>query len=123
MAWHSPLPGALTVKPAITTTMFSILIVLADGDKHGYAIMQAVNDMSDEPDRIGPTTLYRSIRQLENLGAIAEVAQRPRENEDARRRYYRLTASGKETVIAEAQRLAALVKIARSRRSLKWRTV
>ena len=92
-----------------------ILIALKDGEKHGYAIMREVDDMSDGRIRIGPGTLYGSIKRLLADGLIEETAERPDPAlDDERRRYYRLTALGARVGAAEVQRLQALIKRAGS---------
>lgn len=72
---------------------------------------------------VGPTTLYRSIRQMLELGLIVELARRPSDSEDERRRCYSLTPAGRKAALAETGRLDQLVRTARSKRGLKARTV
>jgi DNA-binding PadR family transcriptional regulator len=92
-----------------------ILIALKDGEKHGYAIMREVEDMSDGRIRIGPGTLYGSIKRLLADGLIEETDDRPDPAlDDERRRYYRLTGLGERVGAAEVQRLHALIKRAGS---------
>lgn len=98
---------------------FHILLALADGERHGYGIMQEVEQGSDGSVRLGPGTLYGAIKRLLAAGLIEESAERPEEEDDQRRRcYYRLTGRGGEVVRAEASRLAALVRVAESKRLL-----
>jgi DNA-binding PadR family transcriptional regulator len=96
---------------------FHILVALADGDRHGYAIMHEVEELTGGTVVIGPGTLYRSVKQMLADGWIAEV-DAPPGDEDPRRRYYRLAPLGRKIAAAEAQRLARLVSLARSRRLL-----
>lgn len=97
----------------LTPAVFSILLALAGGEKHGYAIMQEI--ASSSALRIGPGTLYRSIKQLLGSGLIEESGERPAPSlDDERRRYYRLTALGRRVVQAEAVRLARLVSLAQA---------
>ncbi len=99
----------LPLSPAV----FHILLVLADGELHGYGIMQQIKSMTNGALTIGPGTLYRSIKQMLDQNLIAEADERPDQNlNDERRRYYRLTEFGQRVAQAEAERLAALVKIA-----------
>jgi DNA-binding PadR family transcriptional regulator len=100
------------MKP--TPAQFSILVALAQGEMHGYAIMKESADAATAPS-LGPATLYRSIRQLLDAGLIAEAGDRmdPQAGDDQRRRYYRLTPSGRDVAQAEAARLADLVDRAR----------
>jgi DNA-binding PadR family transcriptional regulator len=97
--------------PALTPAMHHILLALLEGDRHGYAIMQAVDTLSHGQMRLGPGTLYASIKKLLDGRLIEESAQRP-DADDERRRYYRLSSSGREAVFAETRRLSRLVQYA-----------
>jgi DNA-binding PadR family transcriptional regulator len=101
----------------LTPAVFHILLALADGPTHGYAIMQEVETLTDGNLQMGPGTLYGSIKRMLKSGIIEEVAA-PADDEDPRRRYYQLTAFGAEVAQAEAKRLSLLVNIARQRRLL-----
>ncbi len=108
---HAPL--------SLTPAMFHILLALADGERHGYSIMREVERATDGAFTLGPGTLYRSIKQMLALGLIAESGERPDPAlDDERRRYYRITSSGRSAASQEAQRLARLVSEARARRLL-----
>ncbi len=97
----------------LTPAVFSILLALADGEKHGYGIMQEVAARTDGKQRMGPGTLYGSIKRMLNDGLIAESEERPAPTlDDERRRYYRLTGFGQRVAQAEAQRLEQLLHIA-----------
>lgn len=101
----------LPLPPAV----FHILVSLAEGDRHGYAIIQDIAARSDGAVTLGPGTLYRSIQRMLEQDLILETATRPaREQDDERRRYYRITAWGRQVASAEAERLAGLVKLARA---------
>jgi DNA-binding PadR family transcriptional regulator len=92
-----------------------ILVALMPGEKHGYAIMRDVEDVSDGHVRMGPGTLYGSVKRMLADGLIEESAERPDpELDDQRRRYYRLTGLGERVCRAELQRLDALVRRAGS---------
>ena len=92
-----------------------ILITLAPGEKHGYAIMRDVEDLSDGRMKMGPGTLYGSVKRMLKDGLIEETAERPDpELDDQRRRYYRLTALGSQVRTAELERLEMLVRRAGS---------
>ena len=94
---------------------FHILLALAAGERHGYALMNDVEELSDGTLRIGPGTLYGSIKRLLSAGMIAESDVRPDPDlDDSRRRYYRLTPAGRSALSAEAERLARLVDVAAS---------
>jgi len=98
----------------LTTTTYQILLALAGRDRHGYAILKAVDRQTEGRIRLGPGTLYAAIRRLEDAGLIAESDWRPDPDlDDERRRYYRLTTSGRATLIAETDRLQATVRLAR----------
>ena len=98
---------------ALTPAMFQILLALADGERHGYSILREVERYTEGRLKLGPTTLYRSIRQMLAAGYIVEAEARPDpELDDERRRYYRLTAAGRRLAQAETRRLARLVSLA-----------
>jgi DNA-binding PadR family transcriptional regulator len=95
--------------------MFQILLALADGERHGYSILREVERYTEGRLKLGPTTLYRSIRQMLAAGYIEESEARPDpELDDERRRYYRLTDAGRRVALAETRRLARLVNLAQS---------
>ena len=91
---------------------FDILLALGDGERHGYAIMQAVERISDGATRMGPGTLYGAIKRLLDSGLVEETGERAEPGGDERRRYYRLSPVGRRTVIAETARLRRLVDFA-----------
>jgi DNA-binding PadR family transcriptional regulator len=100
----------------LTSAVFHILLVLADGKAHGYGIMQDVERLTRGQTRLGPGTLYRSIQRMLVDGLVEELAIALHdESDDDRRRIYRLTAKGRTTARREAQRLADLVDAARAR--------
>ena len=100
----------------LTQATFNILLALASGEKHGYAIMQEVIERTGGEVKIGPGTLYGSIKRMHAAGWIVELDERPDPAlDDERRRYYRLTDLGERVAIAEAERLAQLVAAARRR--------
>jgi DNA-binding PadR family transcriptional regulator len=104
----------------LTPAVFHILIALADGETHGYAIMQEVARRSGGSVRLGPGTLYGAIGRLLEDGLIEESEERPDpEMDDTRRRYYRLTHFGGRVLAAETERLAGLVRAARSTRMIR----
>jgi DNA-binding PadR family transcriptional regulator len=101
----------------LTPAMFHILLALADGERHGYGIIQEVENSTDGKVRMGPGTLYGSVKRMLSDGLIVESYERPDpELDDERRRYYRLTDFGRQVAVAEAQRLAQLVTAARAKR-------
>ncbi len=103
----------------LTPAVFHILLALADGDKHGYGIMREVSDRTDGQMRMGPGTLYGSIKRMLEQGLIEEAEERPDpELDDERRRYYRLTDFGQKLAVAESRRLRQLVGIAQGKRLL-----
>lgn len=98
--------------PAAT---FHILMALADGDRHGYAIIQEVSARTNGQVVLGAGTLYRSIQRMIEQGLIEEVDERPApEFDDERRRYYRITKYGRQVAETEAARLTELVRLARA---------
>ena len=95
---------------------FHILMALAREDRHGYGIIQDVAARTGGELRLSPGTLYRSIQRMQEQGLIVETRERPApEEDDERRRYYRITPFGHEVARAEARRLAQLVKMARAK--------
>lgn len=103
----------------LTPAMFHVLLALADGEKHGYAILKEVSEQTNGEVQLGTGTLYGIIKRLLTGGMIAEVRRTTAKNDDPRRRYYRLTDAGRVTAIAEAKRLEKLVAQARSKRLIK----
>ena len=105
----------VAMLPLLPAT-FHILVALADEDRHGYAIIQDVAARTDGAIRLSPGTLYRSIQRMLEDGLIVETDERPSpEDDDERRRYYRLTPLGTAVAQAEAARLMDLVRMARAR--------
>jgi DNA-binding PadR family transcriptional regulator len=95
---------------------FHILLALSDGDRHGYAILQEVERRTRGELRLSAGTLYRSIQRMLEDGLIVERRERPApEQDDERRRYYRITPLGSAAARAEAARLSALVRMARAK--------
>jgi DNA-binding PadR family transcriptional regulator len=94
---------------------FHILMALAEDDRHGYAIIRDVAARTAGELKLSAGTLYRSIQRMLEQGLIAETRERPApEDDDERRRYYRITPFGREVARAEARRLAQLLKLARA---------
>jgi DNA-binding PadR family transcriptional regulator len=94
---------------------FHILIALAEGDRHGYGIIQDVAAATGGALKLSAGTLYRSIQRLLEQGLIVETRDRPApDKDDERRRYYRLTPLGSAVARAEARRLTQLVRLARA---------
>jgi DNA-binding PadR family transcriptional regulator len=103
----------------LKTQWFHILLSLAGGEQHGYGIMQEVLDRTGGKVRLWPATLYGAIKRLVEADLIAESGQRPApEMDDARRRYYRLTALGRQVLEAECDRLEELVLAIRGKQGM-----
>jgi len=93
-----------------------ILLALADGDKHGYAVMNEVEQMTDGEVSMGPGTLYGAIKRMLNAGLIEESDNRPDpEIDDERRRYYRTSGFGARVFTAELSRLDQLIRAAQAK--------
>src|SRR5499425_1585897 len=104
-------PDDLLPLPAAA---FHILVALADADRHGYAIMQDVEAGTGGRFKLNPGTLYTTIKRLLDQGLVVELDERPDpEDDDERRRYYRLTDVGREVAKAEAARLQEALAFAR----------
>ena len=111
MTVTSPKPENLL---PMTPAMFNILLALADSEKHGYAIMLEVEENTHGTVKMGPGTLYGSIKRMLASGLIEESDERPDESiDDQRRRYYRLSGLGERALRLEAERLEKQVRVAR----------
>lgn len=116
MSRTAPAPSSfLPLSPAV----LHILLALGDGERHGYAIAQEVEGLSDGNMRMGPGTLYGSIQRMIASGLVEPSPRRARDDSDERRRYYRLTATGREVLRLELKRLSAVVAVARRRNLLR----
>jgi DNA-binding PadR family transcriptional regulator len=103
----------------LTPAVFHILLALADAERHGYGIMQEIALRTGGKVRMGPGTLYGSLKRMLAEGLLEELGERPDPAlDDERRRYYRLTGFGLRVAQAEAQRLAQLVHVAQFKRLL-----
>lgn len=106
--------------PRLTAAEFQVLLALADGDKHGYAIGKEIAERTDGQVQLRAATLYTVIKRLLENDFIDEEAERPDpELDDERRRYYRLTMRGRRAAEAEALRLEATAKQARAKLRLR----
>lgn len=92
---------------ALKPRIFAIMLVLAEGPRHGYAIMRALRTDPVEPLPIGPATLYRTLKEMEEQGFIT-VSDGPADSSGPPRQYYALTAAGQRAGTHEAARLASL---------------
>lgn len=110
MTRPSERPGALT-PPA-----FQILLALVDQNRHGLGIVHEVEGRTHGDVRLGPGSLYGTIKRLREIGFIAEASEAPDpSDDDPRRRYYTITPSGREALAREARRMEVLVHVARSK--------
>ncbi len=101
----------------LTPAVFHVLLALAGGERHGYAIMQEVVASTDGQIKMGPGTLYGTVKRLLEAQLIEESDERPDPHlDDERRRYYRLTGVGENVVRAEARRYAEIVALARRKK-------
>ena len=104
----------------LSAPVFHILLALADGEAHGYAIMQDVATRSEGVVRLGPGTLYGAIARMLEEGLIEESQERPDPSlDDSRRRYYRLTPFGGEVLACETRRLSVLLRAARASKAIR----
>jgi DNA-binding PadR family transcriptional regulator len=93
---------------------FHILLAVFNGERHGYAIIQDVEERTEGDLRLSAGTLYRSVARMVEQGLISEVTRRRSMADDERRRYYRITAFGTAVARAEMRRLSQLVRLARA---------
>lgn len=101
----------------LTPAVLHILLALADGEKHGYGIMQEIDGMTGGGVQMGPGTLYGSIKRMLAAGLIEQSDDRPDPAlDDERRRYYRLSGLGRMVLRLEADRIAGLAALARRKR-------
>ena len=102
----------------LTPAVLHILLALSAGEKHGYAMMREVDELSNGTVKLGPGTLYRSIKRMLDDGLIEEAGERQDPAlDDERRRYYRLSILGSQTLSLETARLQRLLDVARQRRA------
>lgn len=119
MARHGRRPEELL---PLTPGMFHVLIALADGEKHGYAIIKEVARRTDGAIRLSAGTLYTLIRRFVQEGVIIEADERPDPAlDDERRRYYRLTEFGRDVARAEAARMESTLSMARAKKLIPQR--
>jgi DNA-binding PadR family transcriptional regulator len=108
----------------LPSAAFQILLSLADADLHGYGIMRHVEEQTGGRMRLGPGTLYSSIQGLLEEGWIEELDKTANMGGGReRRRYYRLTSSGRKLARTEAERLADLLRVARVKKILRGQYV
>jgi DNA-binding PadR family transcriptional regulator len=107
----------------LTEAAFHILLALSGRDRHGYEIMQVVEAEQGTGARLGTTTLYRTLRGLLRDGLVEETDERPAsDQDDQRRRYYRLTSAGRTVAQTEVQRLRQLLAAAEASALIRRRT-
>ena len=102
-------------RAGLTTLTYQILLALAEGPRHGYAILKEIEDRGGTDALPSTGALYTALSRLEAEGRIAEAAP-PASEDDPRRRYYTITPAGRAAAQTESQRLAAMVAVARERR-------
>jgi DNA-binding PadR family transcriptional regulator len=106
----------LPLQPAV----FHILLALGDGEKHGYAIKREIARRTDGSVRLGPGTLYGSIKRMLAQQLIEESDERPDFSlDDERRRYYKITQLGQKVAAAEVERMRRLISLARAKRMVR----
>lgn len=117
MPTSNRVPDDLQHLLPLTPAVLFILLALADGAKHGYAIMQTVSRISENQFRMGPGTLYTTIQRLLDLGLIEETENGGGQSDhDNRRRYYKLTRTGKTVLTADLSRMESVVRLARNKK-------
>jgi DNA-binding PadR family transcriptional regulator len=114
---HQTPPATIAEFLPLTPAIAHILLAVADEDRHGYAIMQEVARLTDGGTRMGPGTLYGTIKRLLSTGLIEEADERPDPSlDDERRRYYRITSLGRRVLEAESARMSTLLAAARAKK-------
>jgi DNA-binding PadR family transcriptional regulator len=102
-------------RPTLNPDSFHILIALAEGERHGYAIMQEIAERTGGKVQLSPSSLYSAIKRLLEAGLIQELGERPDpDHDDERRRYYRVTKAGRRVALEEARRLEMILAQARA---------
>lgn len=100
----------------LSVPVYQILLCLADRELHGYAMIQEIRDRTGGEVDLTPSTLYGAVKRLEDDGLIEEAEERPDSLlDDSRRRYYRITALGREVARVEARRLERALEQARGK--------
>ena len=105
--------------PAPTPLTYDILLALADADRHGYGIIKEIEAREGEGRAPSTGAMYLALQRMEGEGLIEEAPTRPATDDDARRRYYRITEAGRWVAERESMRLAALVAAARDKNLLR----
>ena len=109
----------MSAYQALTPAVFHVLLALADGEKHGYAIMRSVEDHTAGALKMGAGTLYGTLQRLSDAGWVLEAAAPQAQSvRDEKRRFYRLSDAGREALGAEVRRLEDLVRLARRSRGV-----
>jgi DNA-binding PadR family transcriptional regulator len=104
----------------LTAVVLHILLALADGERHGYAIAHEIEDTTDGHIRMGPGTLYGSIQRMLGASLIEEATTRRRAaDDDDRRRYYRMTSFGRRVLELVLERLSQVVRVARQKQLVR----
>ncbi len=101
------------MSDGLDSKVFHVLVSLADGPNHGYAIRQEVEERTGGAVRLWPASLYGTLAELVERGWSREAEPPAGPEDDARRRYYELTEAGREALAAEASRLEGMVRLAR----------
>lgn len=115
---RQPMPDTEAFLP-LKPDVFTILLVLLDGDCHGYGMIKAAEERRGSPGQLQPGALYRLLKQLLDEDLIGTVpAREAPADSDERRRYYRITALGRAVAAAEARRMAELVQLSARHRLL-----
>jgi DNA-binding PadR family transcriptional regulator len=107
--------GEVRQKGPLKPRVFQILLLLGDGERHGWSIVKELQAQAGDGNPILPGSLYRTLNDMMEKGLIEEAPDAPGNSEDGRRRYLRVTELGIETARAEAERLEDLVRTARSK--------
>jgi len=113
---QSKIPPEFQRLLPLTPTVFYVLFALAEGEKHGYAIMQETKSLSSGKFQMGPGSLYTTLQRLLDLSLIQEVDGPASSGRDTRRRYYRLKSNGKLLLEAELSRMDSVIRLAQRKK-------
>ena len=109
----------MVFKGPLKTVWYHLLVAIAEGNEHGYAMRKVVEERTEGGIRLWPATLYGALRDMEESGLVEERSGAPNSDSDSRRRCYGLTPKGESALAAETRRLEDLIRLARATPALQ----